>query len=1578
MAQEPISDFITSYLNPMPIERQILLAKEMLSKTSYGQKGLIRPVEVDGRLKFESTYIDPVRGRAGQALKNIADTFQEAAQYISGFGITEIANIPAGGIAPSVYRGYGQVLKDINTANSLTGSNQFGAQILIHKAETGSKSIIDFMQQMRAEGTGLVFATDEGAMALNFSQGERVLTTEETLEAMQSAGRGLFTQDELFAAMQKGNAGLSKLFAKLPKRLKGVLSPRDISMSDDLLQAFLGPKIPLKTAGIGSEQLMKQLADATLNVDVGFEIAAKAFGLNTSIKSSAKQGDVAAYVEDLLTIKGGGSTQSQAYNFVNNVLDEIMGAKGLDDAAKAQIKNDFENLIRGTVGTGGIDAAQAKYGSELMKNRMGNLSHGKSKEIIKELFDEIEKGFDGSSLVNTDFAIRSREFLQKELSNLSLKTDEQSIMRATEIRRQLKQLKFKDGEAVGLSQITVRGSVRIGDKDYSYKSAAQVQNFADRFKKYGIITSISGLKSETGVAAGTPILNFSGLAEATERVYTDPMLVAFHDAAFGNQEDFKIMEAHRRQVLQEYQETLKRGYLAEDSEILKSIQYIADKNLDESLEAQRFSRGLNKEWAERVMELHRSGVKISDSPEFLNLLHTYTQTDLYKMKNGQRLPVAGDVYRFALNSEASATAATNSERFLGSEGIKVGLQDEAGNIFQEMEIAKFRVSNHNILFHHNDIRKFYHALGGFDLDDKGLPILGTYMSEGKRRLGAAMVRQPTSAGEIIGLTRFEDIESYRQIFGGNRFFMKTLNEMSQKDSRYGGLYMALQGSGVSDDFINDNMMDTIEQLTINVNDRLSGGSMRQFNKSYFERIGMLAGSTANYSATQLIAMGAEDPSLIGLGFRKLRAEVEEMPLEADLFKSVEDLLNPQQKSQLGAMTTQLAELREAGKDTANLSESFYKSFNQIIGGMDKNLVTQRISKSYLGLAADAVMNNENILGQYINRTTFIGHGLRQFEEAFRGNATIERELLDKDLMLGFPSAESTIDMTQTFTSGEMNLSKTFTQGRMIMQYQSQLAMDDERIAAKALEKLYGKKALNLGELGSSTVEQYGKIFGYLSQKTGFKAVIDEAFIRSGKINQNDLILLAKNIADGMIQANASADVSDIRKAAESNNFEAVQDVLRAKNILGRGSMSIAEEIANSSQYALNAQTRIARQTLINKQQELISRTTKESRTAAEVLLDQNKSLLEEIQADIIRSSDPDYGEIIKADLHARKMQLGDNLLKGVSEISNNMGISGYEMMSSLEYAAGQRRLMPGILQKLPDATSADNQGASLFHRYMDMAQKRQTYEKSVRNVDLRSTVNNLFSQLSDAQKAGILEKELDLSFADDFFGTGRTSQNVAGAIRNANVEGISAEERQIGIALRQRMVYDQARASDPMADAFINGSSASNKIIQNVSDITETTPGVVADTLRELQRTGTRTVNETPYKRITKEVLREQFSKPTVQRATAGIGLAIAASFLYQNKKDHTKEAMSGPPLLPGGSAYEQGYPNRVPEMQRIGGAGYTQGMNYKVSLYGNRDEVERFRQEASGLTNGSVSSTMYNRIPDVAKDPYQSMARSY
>jgi len=1609
-----LSELITSYLSPMPMERQILLAKQALSKTYFGQKGLIEPVEVDGKLKFRSTYVDSLRLNRGQSARLVTDSLEDAVQYLSGFGATELADIAPGSLGPAEYRDYAQVLKDINKKLGFTGDQQYGAQIIIHKAKVGSQSIPDFLKKMKEQGTGLVFPTDDGAMALNLRQGDRVLSMQETLETMSKSGKPLFTPGELDEAIKGGNEGLSKLFAKLPKRLKGVLSPREISISGDLMQSFLGTKIPLSATGAGSEQIMKQLSEATLNIDNVFETMALAFGRDTSLGKSVKQQDVAAYVRESFEYEGGRTARQEANKYVDEVLDEIIASKKLGSKS-AEIKSSLRDLISEAIRTGDIDAAEGRYGIEQVKNLLKNESDKDTKNVLKGLFSELEKGRDGSSLVNVKYAKRLRENLQEELLGLTQNRDEQSMIRKVELRRQIAEISIgKDGEAIGLSQGSVRGSVRIGGIDYSYKTAAQFKKFSDRFDKYGIITAISGLKKETGIAAGTPIVNFSGLAEATSRVYTDPMLVAFHNAAFGSEEDKLIAKAHSKNVLDEFQAVLSSGRLKEDSEVLRAIRKGAELDIDDFMEHQQFSKMMSRDFQQRILDLHNSGISINDSPEYMNLLSKWYQSELYKTKNGQKLPVVGDVYRFALNSEANAMTGTTGRKILSGKPISIKI-GEAGNEISA-DIARIRVSNHNILFSEGDIRKFYHALGGFDLDDKGLPILGTYMSEGKRKLAAAIVRQPTSMGEVIGLTRFDDIESYREVFGKNRFFMDTLGKMAEEDSKYKVLSSALDGTGMSDDLFNPNTMGMLEQLTIDVNDRVSGAKfddttgeriagtgMRDFNRNFFEKLGVLKSgenTIENFSATKLIALGNEDPALMSLGFQRLEAKIADMPLESSIFSNLDDTIDARKKTGLGKIVKELETQRKnlsnlGGKDLddsraaiSDLSQKFYDEIENL--GLNTEQKAALYGKTFINKSIDSAIANKNILGQYVNRATVVGHGLRQIEDMLGAVPGIEQDLLNKKLLMGFPSAESVIDMTQTFTSGEMNLfPASISSSRQLMQHTARTASMGTIQSEQMLKAIYGEST-NLNEMGNATIEQYGKMFGYLRQKHKLDGmdpsdkrkalVLDEAFLTSGKMNQTDLVTFAKSLSEGMALADPNADISDISAAAQSNQFEQVEQLLRAKGIIAKGSVSEMVDIANASDYYLNAKRRLSANSQISREQELASRITQRSQVASEKILDENAALIKSIQ-DLGSIMDKDGGgEMAKIEMEIRKMQLGDKLLEGVQDVQRSMGISGYEMTNALQYSGIKKNIDIDFFTKLPDSSMRpDGTSANLFQRYMKISQEKSIYEKQTRNLELRQYIDNIFGGISDTQKAGILDEGLDLNFAEDFFGTSNNSSVISSLIKGQAPErAANMEEQRIATALKSKTLFEQTAQADKEAAAFLNGDLASSNILRTADDITDQTSSIVADTLRDLSGNGESTSSATAYKRINKQYLAEQFGKSNVRNAAIGTGLAIAASFLYQNKKDHTQEDISGPPLLPGGSAYESDYPRRSPEVPQARGQGYTAGMNYRVSLFGDRDQIQKFSTAASGLTNGSINSTMYNRIPDVARDPYQSMARSY
>jgi hypothetical protein len=136
------------------------------------------------------------------------------------------------------------------------------------------------------------------------------------------------------------------------------------------------------------------------------------------------------------------------------------------------------------------------------------------------------------------------------------------------------------------------------------------------------------------------------------------------------------------------------------------------------------------------------------------------------------------------------------------------------------------------------------------------------------------------------------------------------------------------------------------------------------------------------------------------------------------------------------------------------------------------------------------------------------------------------------------------------------------------------------------------------------------------------------------------------------------------------------------------------------------------------------------------------------------------------------------------------------------------------------------------------------------------------------------------------------------------------------------------------------------------------------------------------YKRIGDSfrdgAMKKAFENPTVRKAGyAGLAI-IAASFAFQHSKGRSPEDVGGPPLLPGGSAYEQ-MPQRSPQIpQSSMFSGYNQGTSYSVNLEGSSDQINSFRSAAGSVAPGSVNSTMYKGLPNLGSDPYSQVASSF
>lgn len=146
----------------------------------------------------------------------------------------------------------------------------------------------------------------------------------------------------------------------------------------------------------------------------------------------------------------------------------------------------------------------------------------------------------------------------------------------------------------------------------------------------------------------------------------------------------------------------------------------------------------------------------------------------------------------------------------------------------------------------------------------------------------------------------------------------------------------------------------------------------------------------------------------------------------------------------------------------------------------------------------------------------------------------------------------------------------------------------------------------------------------------------------------------------------------------------------------------------------------------------------------------------------------------------------------------------------------------------------------------------------------------------------------------------------------------------------------------------------------------------------------TRPIAGQKYKRISKAIadgdLKRLMDKPYVKGTLAGIVALGAFGFIHAARKDHTTEDMTGPPLLPGGSAYESAYPGNTLNLQSknypmISGEN---GVTYRINVSGSNENARRFGDSIGALMPGASSATYYNSIKDLNVDPYKEMGSSF
>lgn len=517
------------------------------------------------------------------------------------------------------------------------------------------------------------------------------------------------------------------------------------------------------------------------------------------------------------------------------------------------------------------------------------------------------------------------------------------------------------------------------------------------------------------------------------------------------------------------------------------------------------------------------------------------------------------------------------------------------------------------------------------------------------------------------------------------------------------------------------------------------------------------------------------------------------------------------------------------------------------------------------------------------------------------------------------------------------------------------------------------------------------------------AGIDPEFIRARLKNKEDATIALKSLLFGFEQekgdfSSTEADdyLSNLRAASQAENGLTEQAIrlagLSADSVYAHASKNI--KIGQDAEAAFNAVSREMRQKSSMLFQSEV-KTTTEAAKIAENILDQFMSMEQEASS-ILAMADgqtEDISETVKAMASVRRQIAGEKVKSMIiAGAESSEGTTVQDILDNMERLTyTQRYRNARAYEKLTTSGVEENQLIQMFDAARNARIQRALTKQGVKT--------SLFEQFDDM----MIQARGDSAIRKDLLDHAR------GAIEafRTGTRTVSEDDHKLAAALLQSFNEMNLRDSGLSDDAIqvvrnmIMLSSANRNLGEYSDDVRSLLsfggranpagfappPVDLTDEERRAILSGlsddTPDVSPSVYKRLTSNwqetKLGQLFAEsPMIKKsAYATVGL-IAASFIYAAKKDRGEQEIAGPPLLPGGSAYES-MPQRearVPSTSMF--SGYNQGTGYSVHLEGSQEEIEAYTQAAGSVAQGPINSTMSRGIPMLGRDNFSQIASSF
>ena len=1461
---------------------------------------------------------------------------------------------------------------------------------IIGSQSTRGKRSGEFLRNIESKIGGYIpFADDEGIDLLQLSVGGKTLSKKEMHLLMSHLGNDIFNTSKL--AKVFGERGTSRdieeYLAKIGKRVRGLMSDRDITFAASDIVEYLGYK------DMFNGYLGKSHPDIASRVGIvieeGLDIFKKHFDLQArGTVFRTKGGKSITHIGQLMENVDSQSIIESGIRAVDTVtgksIDEVMtslNAVGFKDLVEnASSNEELEKSFLKRLEDMGLDKESEEY------------------KIFKSIMDSAEKEFDGTAVLNKKLLEGAKKDLANKISRIE--SDIASGAGDTNaLRYQLSQLKQQRqilAKASNLEQITGRGQVG----EYGVKTAFEAIDMSTAhgygFENVAYIIGRSGLKEDLSLASGTNMISLSGLGSPRDLVYADPVSVAFHPEVFASPSEIENIRAYQAEIMSDFSKAVETNDLPQN--MRKRLLETVGEDYSSLPQSMQISKLRNQEYARQILQLHQSGVGPRESPQMMNMLHSLFASEAYTVRTKTNvagdvtslfMPVSPGMSRFALSSETAAASMGGVnpilDRYVGSVDGRKGFSSitfDLNGTRETADLMKFRVNNHKMLLHAGAIKEFYNALGGFDLDDKGLPKLMTASytdASGKtvRDLMFGIIRQPSASQEIIyGSAALDDVETLRHFFGkkndGARTFLSALEDMKSGDDVMEDLYRVLN-SRKPESFSRSE--EQVKEAIIKVYSRLSSegkASLAEADEKTLQNIVKYGPSPLRYT---------DDTTREGL-YRIKQAGLDDI---------IKKKLISVEKSKDTFVREELKKLLPEYKD--DIDSALYNQLLNIRTDEDLRDIVSRntahtdmpiglkaiLSQSIFNFTEQVAKDEKDILGVYINRSMAVGSTLNQMEDfAKMLQGDTDLDLLRK-FQIGLGTQEFAIDRAVNFTAEKQFIAQI-----------SAAAVAAGSVGGTALKEFFKTDVGKVGEeaifsmgqrLGAATsiyqnALATGKYAGTITDD--MKPVIDQLILSGRLTESNDIPTLIRGIVEGIGATGYTTDVTDEilgrLSGLKEGGEKAVEYLIEQFGANGShkyASLAKMDDIGRKTAAELDALRRLSLAGIPSDQILGGTNMSDEAQKVATYLLDSHKEEMDSILAKQSGELDDTFRYLNSL----RKIAMGEQVAKDLRSASEMAGLTQEEVLNAMEIVSARR----GEEFRYAQLDTLSDDGLE-FVRKLGVTRNRRTIDFYRKTMDssrlgvleeaskiLSDTTTDGAKSLAEAIDSGTmlasdLTEPQSLAVAEylgDDAAMGSEESRIVRAL--AENERLKAEEAAMIAEVEARGAGTIAAGTADMGDDFTKGVSAA----LSGEDYTSLLgPSTTFKRMKDFVQSGE---------------LGDLFANNKIFRnSVLTAGALIAGSFLYSAFKDHTPDDIKGPPLLPGGSAYEEQYPNRLPEIPQIGTVNYNPGVSYKVNLYGEYDSVESFRSGAMGLGNFDMNTTMYNKIPDVGRDPYAEIASSY